>query len=687
MEEKETKQSIVGAATAAGGRSVKGKLLCLVLPLVAAGLMLLTGVIYYYMNGVIQREIMTRAIDNTETTSHIMSSWLGARLLETQEMAVSPAAVSAAGSTDAIKAINEARWKVMKEQFFRSYENVGYVALDGQGQLATEGKDGSKIMNVASSGWYQDAVKGGSDQIIGTPETAGNGAVKFLVASAVKADGNRVGLVTAEINLAEMQEQISSLRFGDNGYSLLIAGDGTYLYSPNDADVMSAKISDSSDPELKALGEKMLSGRAGLERVTLAGGDKVVAIYYPVAGTGWGMATIAYEDELFAPVMNALKIMIGISLFLLVLISLGIVFAIHRIMKPLKDMMEEMSLLSSGDFSSREQTVNSTDEIGQLATAMSGMRTQVAGVLTSVNASAQNLADSVEQMHTTISQSAQASEQIANSIVGVAERTAEQNTAVASTRDAMTQFNGDVNTIGELAGRAVRAGHDASAAAENGGRQLRAAIKQIQQLEESAEESTRIVTTLGNRSDEIGKIVDTIADIAGATNLLALNAAIEAARAGEAGRGFAVVADEVRKLAESSQEAATQIAELITAIQTDTRTAVEGIRQSGEDVRAGTQAVMATGEAFDSIITIVGEVSDQLDKISRAVNNLTDSGQVINTNIGTVEESSNKTAEEAETVSAATEEQTAGIQELSEASKRLASMATELQQNVQKFKL
>jgi len=89
------------------------------------------------------------------------------------------------------------------------------------------------------------------------------------------------------------------------------------------------------------------------------------------------------------------------------------------------------------------------------------------------------------------------------------------------------------------------------------------AITQMGHIEESVIRSAHVVAKLGERSKQIGQIVDTISGIAGQTNLLALNAAIEAARAGEQGRGFAVVAEEVRKLAEQSQDAAKQIPSII----------------------------------------------------------------------------------------------------------------------------
>ena len=106
-------------------------------------------------------------------------------------------------------------------------------------------------------------------------------------------------------------------------------------------------------------------------------------------------------------------------------------------------------------------------------------------------------------------------------------------------------------------------------------------------IEKSVDLVASTISKLNERSQEIVQIVDAISTIAGQTNLLALNAAIEAARAGEQGRGFAVVADEVRKLAEQSQEAAKQIAALITMIKEDTKEAVSAMDTGVQEVKTG----------------------------------------------------------------------------------------------------
>ena len=103
---------------------------------------------------------------------------------------------------------------------------------------------------------------------------------------------------------------------------------------------------------------------------------------------------------------------------------------------------------------------------------------------------------------------------------------------------------------------------------DRGQRVVAGAVQGIHQVAGTVGETAHLITALGQRSDQIGQIIQVIRGIAEQTNLLALNAAIEAARASEQGRGFAVVADEVRNLAERTAGATAEIGEMIKAIQT-----------------------------------------------------------------------------------------------------------------------
>ena len=121
-------------------------------------------------------------------------------------------------------------------------------------------------------------------------------------------------------------------------------------------------------------------------------------------------------------------------------------------------------------------------------------------------------------------------------------------------------------------------------------------------IESSVMDSAGVVKKLGESSQQIGQIVDTIAAIAEQTNLLALNAAIEAARAGEHGKGFAVVAEEVRKLAAESQSSAEEIRSRIQTIQGDTEQAVASMEGGTVEVQNGTSAIREVGVQFQDIL-------------------------------------------------------------------------------------
>jgi methyl-accepting chemotaxis protein len=123
---------------------------------------------------------------------------------------------------------------------------------------------------------------------------------------------------------------------------------------------------------------------------------------------------------------------------------------------------------------------------------------------------------------------------------------------------------------------------------------------------------------LGEKGQQIGRILQVIDELADQTNLLALNAAIEAARAGEHGRGFAVVAAEIRKLAERSQESAGQIQSIVTQIQAETNATILASEEGSREVHAGSELARDVVGALEKISGMVDETTTAAKEISIA---------------------------------------------------------------------
>lgn len=358
----------------------------------------------------------------------------------------------------------------------------------------------------------------------------------------------------------------------------------------------------------------------------------------------------------------------------------------RAIAAPIRNMAKAAESMAGGDLTQRVQKT-SDDEVGQLAVSFSAMGESLQNLISQVQGSALQLAEAAATLTDNAEQSSQASHQVAVSITDVAQAAERQMQAADKASLGVAELATEIQHVAENANQVAEKSAQAVQSAKTGGEAAERAVNQMVGIESTVSRSAAVVSRLGERSKEIGQIVDTITGIAGQTNLLALNAAIEAARAGEQGRGFAVVADEVRKLAEQSGTAAAQIAALIGEIRKETDQAVAAMNEGTREVKIGADVVATAGQAFHEIIALIGQVAAQVEEISAAMEQMAGGSAEIVGAVREIDVLSKSAAGEAQSVSAATQEQTAAIGEIAISSRGLSKLGEELQKMVRLFKV
>jgi methyl-accepting chemotaxis protein len=303
----------------------------------------------------------------------------------------------------------------------------------------------------------------------------------------------------------------------------------------------------------------------------------------------------------------------------------------HKMVTYLKEMAGVSEAIAGGDLTLEVKPRSTHDTLGN---AFAKMVDGLAGLVRSVRDASSQVASASNQVAGASDDSAKIGLQASSAIDEVTstmhemsvnvqnmvKSTQVQASSVSETSASIDQMVASIQRVADTAKVLLDISNRSREEVHNGIGTMEKATDGLNRINTTINSSGEIIGALGQRADDIGKIIEVIDDLAEQTNLLALNAAIEAARAGEHGLGFAVVADEVRKLAEKSAQSTKEISELIQSIQKEARKAVDNMNRSTSIVNEGLELGGELNSALRKISNVVTEVYKFAQEIGAATN-------------------------------------------------------------------
>ena len=555
------------------------------------------------------------------------------------------------------------------------FELIAVLDKDGNQIARSSGKLGSR----ADRDYFKAAIAG--QQFTSKAYiSATTNQLCVTVSCPIRNDnGEIVGVVASDITLKSIWDIADNITIGKTGYMDIVDSSGVVIAHPDKDRVM--KKEDFSNLPYVA---DVISGKTGTVEAESSQQQDSLISYTPIENYNWGIITYLPIYDIYSyffsvAVMNIILMII----FLVVSIAAAIRIAAD-ISSPIAEVLTALQHMTEGDLR-QKLTPHGLQEIHSLGEHFNKMLESLKKLILKSSETGESVSAASEELSASIDSVVAISTDTQKTMSESAAKTKEKLSVSLDSMNTITDMVNSINATVNAANVASQAAVSSQHIADDGSKKSDIAIKQIMSIQSDVNTTAETVAKLGEKSQQVGQILDTISGIAEQTNLLSLNAAIEAARAGEHGRGFSVVAEEISKLASQTEDATKEIATIIVEVRHETEQAVANMQQSRQGVEEGVVSVRQTVESFKSIYAAIENLNAKITEIQHFADEQRAGSAQVQQAVNDISDYLKENAVGMDKLNKDSNTQLDSLQEIRTAAASLAEMATALQTELNRF--